>query len=87
MVGAGPFSSSKVVLLRSRVSVDELGFVGAENADLNNDGFVDASDIRAFAELHDIKLLPEFNRKLAQIERGERKAATRVNKGAAAGSR
>ena len=50
------------------VAVEDLPIWGAERADLNGDDIVDVSDIRAFARLHDLPLLPEFERKLAQFE-------------------
>jgi hypothetical protein len=46
------------------IAVDSLPFPGAERADLNSDGVVDAADVRAFARLHGLFLTPEFQRKL-----------------------
>ena len=54
--------------LRTRIAVSELAFPGAARADLNGDGFVDIDDIRAFAMLHGLELLPEFNRKMEVLE-------------------
>ncbi|UCC29678.1 MAG: hypothetical protein JSU86_15920, partial [Phycisphaerales bacterium] len=50
------------------VDVDSLPIRGAGRADLNGDGVVDGRDIRAFARRHKLPLLPEFDRKLAQLE-------------------
>jgi hypothetical protein len=44
---------------------------GADPADLNDDGVVDAQDIRAFAELHDLRLSRSFDRQLSQLVRGK----------------
>lgn len=53
---------------RGRVSilVADLKAPNAKAADLNSDGVVDAEDIRAFAKLHGLRLLPEFDRKLCR---------------------
>ena len=53
---------------RGAIAVWELPFVGAEYADLTGDGIVDAADVRAFADLYDLPLLPEFVRKLEVLE-------------------
>jgi hypothetical protein len=53
---------------RSAVAVDRLQIVGAERADLNGDGVVDAADIRAFAFDHNLPLLPTFDRLLQALE-------------------
>jgi hypothetical protein len=45
---------------RSTIGVDELWMIDARAADVNDDGVVDVSDIRAFARRHDLPLLPEF---------------------------
>ncbi len=53
---------------RSSIAVEELGFPGAHWADMNGDGMVDGKDIRLFARLHGLELLPEFSRKLEKLE-------------------
>jgi hypothetical protein len=54
------------------VPVKSLLVPNGEAADLNGDGLVDAHDIRAFAALHDLPLLPEFSRKLTTLEEVKR---------------
>ena len=55
-------------LARTSVPVRDLGFVGAESADLTGDGIVDSRDIREFAKRHDLPLLPEFSQKLDRLD-------------------
>ncbi len=62
-----PFVPSALPL--SRIAVDRLPILGAEKADLNADGVVDARDIRAFARLYNLPLLPEFDLTLNRLER------------------
>jgi len=52
----------------ARIATDDLAIPNAHLADVNDDGFVDANDIREFARLHDLPLLPEFERMLQSIE-------------------
>jgi hypothetical protein len=50
------------------VWVDDLAIIGAEAADVTGDGIVDAHDIRAFARLYDLPLLPAFDGVLRELE-------------------
>ncbi len=50
----------EVLYPRDAIGADELRMLDGEAADMNNDGVVDVSDIREFARLHDLPLLPEF---------------------------
>ena len=51
-----------------RLSELSLMLPNADEADINGDGVVDARDIRAFAERHDLWLMPEFDAKLSELE-------------------
>ncbi len=62
---------------RSSIPVDELGFVGAELADLNNDGVIDTHDIRAFAARHGFRLSPAFEQQLGSLESVKRRRTRR----------
>ncbi len=64
-----PTSVGTRALPLSRIAVDRLPILGAEKADLNADGVVDARDIRAFARLYNLPLLPKFDRTLNRLER------------------
>ncbi len=55
----------------SAIPVDALPMIGAEAADLNGDGMVDASDIREFARRHNLPLSRSFERTLSRLESGE----------------
>ena len=57
--------------VRTRVSVAELAVPNAELADMNGDGVVNASDIRAFANVHGLVLTPQFSARLSQFETNE----------------
>ncbi len=58
-------------LPRIAIPVRHLPIHGAEKADLNGDGVIDVRDIRAFARLHNLPLLPEFERTLTRLEGGK----------------
>ncbi|MCK4658441.1 MAG: hypothetical protein KAV82_02875, partial [Phycisphaerae bacterium] len=55
---------------RAGISVSELSLTvaHAERADLDGNGVIDVRDIRAFAERHDLPLLPQFETKLVELE-------------------
>jgi hypothetical protein len=53
---------------KSRITVDMLPTRHAEYADLNNDRVIDATDIRIFAQRHDLVLTAEFDAKLRRLE-------------------
>lgn len=53
---------------QSEIAVDQLDLVAAQRADLNADGIVDASDIRAFARRHRLVLIPSFEQVLRTLE-------------------
>ena len=55
----------------SAIPVDALPMIGAEAADLNGDGMVDASDIREFARRHNLPLSRSFERTLSRLESGK----------------
>ena len=44
---------------------------GAESADMNGDGMIDIMDIRIFAEVFDLELMPAFRAKLDRLEFGD----------------
>ena len=62
---------------QSEIAVDRLNFVGAHRADLNADGVVDASDIRAFARRHRLALIPQFERVLNNLDARHTERRTR----------
>ena len=59
------------VRARSSVRVSDLFFPGAHHADVNGDGIVNATDIRAFARENRLPLSREFIRKLEKLERSD----------------
>ncbi len=65
------------VLPRSTIKVKRLAIANPERVDLNADGVVDAVDIRAFARLHGLRLLPEFERCLRALQAGKVRVARR----------
>jgi hypothetical protein len=56
---------------KNRITVAAARTPRAASADLNGDGIIDEIDIRAFAARHNLRLLPEFEKRLAAIERGK----------------
>jgi hypothetical protein len=59
------------------VAVDSLTFKDARRADLNEDGQIDARDIRAFARRYNMELLPQFDAILKELEAPKR---TRISR-------
>jgi hypothetical protein len=59
-------------VLQSRIAVDRDLFPETVEADMNGDGFVDGQDVRLFAARHRIRLSPELDRTLRQLEREQR---------------
>jgi hypothetical protein len=55
-------------IARGSVAVSELPMRDAYKADINRDGIIDSEDIRAFARLNGLDLLPEFERRLDQSD-------------------
>ena len=56
---------------RTVVRLESLGLPEAHRADLNNDGWIDSTDIRLFARAHGLPLLPDFDRMLSAAESGK----------------
>lgn len=55
-------------MARISAKVQDLGFTGAERADLNADGVVDAADIRMFAQQNGLRLTAEFAQTLDKMD-------------------
>ena len=53
---------------RTRIAVSDLSSRNAQLADINHDGVIDASDIRAFADVHGLVLTPQFSARLTALE-------------------
>jgi len=68
IIGVDNMLNATEVMPVVAVAVDNLPILGADRADLNGDGVIDGRDIRAFARRHNLPLLPEFDRKLRQLE-------------------
>ncbi|MBX3396856.1 MAG: hypothetical protein KF841_15980 [Phycisphaerae bacterium] len=58
---------------KKEVSVRRLSAIApdAVSADITGDGMVDSRDIRRFAEIHNLPILPEFEAKLRRLENGD----------------
>jgi hypothetical protein len=56
---------------KSAIAVQALPMNNANRADLNRDGIVNYQDIREFAKIHGLRLIPSFERKLSQLERAK----------------
>jgi hypothetical protein len=61
----------------TRVPTTHMPIPHACDADINDDGVIDARDIRAFAEIHNLPLLSEFDELLSRLECVERSESRR----------
>jgi hypothetical protein len=69
VIGIGDALTADQFVPLTSIAADNYG--GSDPADLNDDGVVDALDIQAFAELHDLRLSRSFERQLSQLVRGK----------------
>ncbi len=80
-VGEMPRAEEVRASVKTRIAVEELGFPHSEYADVNADGLIDVYDIRAFAELRGLPLLPEFEQRLARLHAAEEARAAKASAG------
>jgi hypothetical protein len=59
---------SAAPVARSSLSLANAPIPNAHRADLNGDGFIDLTDMRAFARQNRLELLPEFEEKIQKFE-------------------
>jgi len=65
-----PMGHSETTQLAPRLAMspDEIAIEGASRADVNGDGVIDVSDIRALAALRELRLTPAFQAKLSRLQ-------------------